>query len=323
MADTAVSFIKNSLDVFPIQVNPFGVSAPVLGVAPMSFLVLVQRISLVFTMAISFQIGVDNLLHGGRMEARLANWKGFADKTQFQSGPLYLVWVVGLKVMMLMQLFAAAAGFLSIAWFIGVDAGDAPFGSWGFACGALALDAYVIALVGMRWSKDYPAAAATIPYIVLAAITAVVHLPMVQIDASKTKSYKGYIFLEMIFSVVVAGVFVQSGIDKVVDWSGNAAWLSGYFSDTLIAPFWFPGLATLTIVELLSGFVALAAVFLYQQGEAQIARGASILSVLLMLGGLSVIIIGMLFKRDHAQAGPVIPYVNFALGALVFLANGY
>jgi hypothetical protein len=29
-----------------------------------------------------------------------------------------------------------------------------------------------------------------------------------------------------------AGTFIQSGIDKIVDWKGNLEWLTGHFSKT-------------------------------------------------------------------------------------------
>src|SRR5215207_4325219 len=57
-------------------------------------------------------------------------------------------------------------------------------------------------------------------------------------------------------AVVVAILFLQSGLDKVFDWKGNLEWLSGHFSKTFLArmvPLMF---ATITVMELATGVLA-------------------------------------------------------------------
>ena len=36
--------------------------------------------------------------------------------------------------------------------------------------------------------------------------------------------------------LLVAILFIQSGLDKVFDWKGNLEWLTGHFSKTFLAP---------------------------------------------------------------------------------------
>jgi len=52
-------------------------------------------------------------------------------------------------------------------------------------------------------------------------------------------------------------------LDDALCRPGNAGWLSGYFSDTLLAPFWLPGLVTLTVTENIAGFAAALACWQY------------------------------------------------------------
>lgn len=314
-----------------ISVAPEGITIPALG-QTVTFLGCVRIISVFFTSAVQLQMGVKNLLSmtggAGMIAGRLGkdNWKGFADSATFADGPLRVVWLAGILAMTMLQLVAGACGLIYCVPFIKVDAAAAPFGwDWGFACGVVALAGFAVAVLGMRWIKDYPAAAATFPYVTLALYTAVVHLPLDGVDVrGAVAGHTGFRSLEILVTAFVAAVFVQSGLDKVFDWGGNSGWLSGYFADTLIAPLWLPGLLTLSLLENFCGFVALFALIFYQQGGHDVvARNTAILSLLGMLASLAVVIVGMLFKYDHGQAGPIVPYVTFALCGITILSLGY
>lgn len=313
-----------------ISVAPEGVTIPALG-GPMTFLTVCRFTAVFFVGAIQLQMGLKNLLDmtsgagliAGRRDKD--NWKGFADSATFATGPLRVIWLAGILTMTMLQLIAGACGLIYCVPFIKVDAAAAPFGwDWGFACGIVALAGFAVAVLGMRWAKDYPAAAATFPYITLALYTAVIHLPLDGVDVRvAVLGHTGIRSLEILVTAFVAAVFVQSGLDKVFDWGGNSGWLSGYFADTLIAPFWLPGLITLSLLENLCGFIALFALVFYQQGNDVVARNTAILSLLAMLASLAVVIVGMLFKYDHGQAGPIVPYVTFALCGICVLSLGY
>jgi len=47
------------------------------------------------------------------------------------------------------------------------------------------------------------------------------------------------------------------------------------------------------------------------------------LSLVMMEVSLAVIVVGMLFKNDHGQMAPIIPYVTWALLAIAILSLGY
>ena len=51
-------------------------------------------------------------------------------------------------------------------------------------------------------------------------------------------------------------LFIQSGLDKVFDWKGNLEWLTGHFSKTFLRGTVPPMLATITVMELATGFLS-------------------------------------------------------------------
>src|SRR5688500_20353090 len=63
-------------------------------------------------------------------------------------------------------------------------------------------------------------------------------------------------------ALLVAILFIQSGLDKVFDWEGNLEFLTGHFSKTFLAGMIPVMLVTITVLELATGFLA-AAVIVY------------------------------------------------------------
>src|SRR5713226_4835308 len=62
--------------------------------------------------------------------------------------------------------------------------------------------------------------------------------------------------LQLLVSAFLAILFLQSGIDKIVDRKGNLEWLSGHFAKSPLAgtvPFLF---AALTIIEVAAGLLS-------------------------------------------------------------------
>jgi hypothetical protein len=61
-------------------------------------------------------------------------------------------------------------------------------------------------------------------------------------------------------ALLVAILFIQSGLDKVFDWRGNLEWLTGHFSKTFLRGTVPPMLATITLMELATGFLSAAGI---------------------------------------------------------------
>ena len=61
----------------------------------------------------------------------------------------------------------------------------------------------------------------------------------------------------------------------------------------------------------------------YYAGNTTTGRNTAMLSLVMMEVSLAVIVVGMLFKNDHGQMAPIIPYVTWALLAIAILSLGY
>jgi len=57
--------------------------------------------------------------------------------------------------------------------------------------------------------------------------------------------------------IFIAIVFLQSGLDKVMDWQGNLSWLKDHFKATFLKGLVAPMLLLVTLIELASGIIAL------------------------------------------------------------------
>lgn len=62
---------------------------------------------------------------------------------------------------------------------------------------------------------------------------------------------------ELILLIFLVIVFLQSGVDKLVDWAGNRSWLMGHFEKSPLKNSVPLLLAVITAMELLSGLLAL------------------------------------------------------------------
>ncbi|NBP51702.1 MAG: DoxX family membrane protein [Actinobacteria bacterium] len=115
---------------------------------------------------------------------------------------------------------------------------------------------------------------------------------------------------------MLAILFLQSGIDKIVDFAGNRAWLEGHFAKSPLRGQVVPMLATITLTETLAGLLSLA-------GVVQLLAGAG--SSLALLGAqLSALNVVMLFfgqriAKDYAGAASLVPYFVLSAGAILLL----
>lgn len=119
--------------------------------------------------------------------------------------------------------------------------------------------------------------------------------------------------------LLVAILFIQSGLDKVFDWNGNVEWLKGHFSKTFLAPFVPLMLVKITILELLTGLTSAAGIvyFLATGKTTMIFCGAS-------LGAISIVALffGQRIAKDYAGAAVLIPYF-ILLGLMMTVTNPY
>jgi hypothetical protein len=114
-------------------------------------------------------------------------------------------------------------------------------------------------------------------------------------------------------SALLAILFLQSGIDKIVDRQGNVKWLTGHFSKSFLASQVVPLLSVLTLVELAAGALCAVGVpMLIVTGSRTVAT----LGTLLAVAAFLMLFFGQRVAKDYAGAAALVPYFVLALGGL-------
>jgi len=126
--------------------------------------------------------------------------------------------------------------------------------------------------------------------------------------------------LPALFSAMLVSIlFIQSGLDKVFDWKGNLEWLTGHFSKTFLSGMVPPMLATITLMELATGFLCVVGIiYFFVAGSTVLIFYASI------LGAASIVALffGQRVAKDYAGAAVLIPYFILLI-ILMYLTNPF
>jgi hypothetical protein len=127
------------------------------------------------------------------------------------------------------------------------------------------------------------------------------------------------IYLMQIFSAAfLAILFLQSGVDKIVDRSGNLGWLTGHFAKSPLAKVVPALLSVITILELaaglLSGVGCLALIVLHYS---IVAFYGAVISA----AAIIALFFGQRMAKDYAGAAVLVPYFLLALVAIYLLAQ--
>lgn len=112
---------------------------------------------------------------------------------------------------------------------------------------------------------------------------------------------------------LLAVLFLQSGIDKIVDRKGNVEWLTGHFAKSFLASQVVPMLSIITVVEVAAGALsALGVPVLLITGS----RIPAALGALLAVAALLMLFFGQRVAKDYAGAAALVPYFILAIGGL-------
>jgi hypothetical protein len=115
----------------------------------------------------------------------------------------------------------------------------------------------------------------------------------------------GAIYLMQIFgSAFLAILFLQSGIDKVVDRRGNLEWLKGHFAKSALAGV-VPALVTaITILEVAAGALsAIGCIVLIVSRATTIAFYGAVVSAIAIVA----LLFGQRMAKDYAGAAVLVP----------------
>ena len=117
--------------------------------------------------------------------------------------------------------------------------------------------------------------------------------------------------------IFLAILFLQSGFDKILNWTGNFDWLKGYFAKTPLRTAVKPLLGTLTILEVSSGLVAAtAAIDCLLGGGLRLSLAAYALCTFTFIA----LFFGQRLAKDYAGAAANVPYFVLSIFGLYFLS---
>jgi diacylglycerol kinase len=126
-------------------------------------------------------------------------------------------------------------------------------------------------------------------------------------------------YLMQIFaSAFLAILFLQSGIDKIVDRGGNLEWLKGHFAKSPLAGIVPALLICITILEVAAGALStVGCVFVILLRDSTVAfYGAAISAVAVI-----ALFFGQRMAKDYAGAAVLVPYFLITLVAMYLLAQ--
>jgi hypothetical protein len=124
--------------------------------------------------------------------------------------------------------------------------------------------------------------------------------------------------LQVFVSLFLAILFLQSGIDKVVDRRGNLEWLKGHFAKSPLAGSVALMVTAITILELLAGaLVAVGCVAIIFKHDTTLAFYGAIVSAI----SLIALFFGQRIAKDYAGAAVLVPYFLLALSAIYLLSG--
>lgn len=128
--------------------------------------------------------------------------------------------------------------------------------------------------------------------------------------------FTGTVFLNLALGLFFSILFLQSGLDKVVDFKGNSGYIKSVFEKTPLKNISLLLFITITILEVSSGAFSLAgSVYYYLKGS------ATLLTFGLQLSALSLLALffGQRISKDYAGAASLVAYFLLAVFGLYVL----
>jgi hypothetical protein len=124
--------------------------------------------------------------------------------------------------------------------------------------------------------------------------------------------------LQILISAFLAILFLQSGIDKIVDRRGNLEWLKGHFAKSPLAGVVPAMVTTITILEIAAGALsAVGCIVIIFTRDATMAFYGAVISAVAIVA----LFFGQRMAKDYAGAAVLVPYFLLALSAIYLLAQ--
>jgi diacylglycerol kinase len=124
--------------------------------------------------------------------------------------------------------------------------------------------------------------------------------------------------MQLFTSAFLAILFLQSGIDKVVDRRGNSEWLKGHFAKSPLAGIVPAMLICITILEVAAGALSgIGCLLIIVLKDSTIAFYGAILSA----AAITALFFGQRIAKEYAGAAVLVTYFLLTLVAIYLLAQ--
>ena len=127
-----------------------------------------------------------------------------------------------------------------------------------------------------------------------------------------------YYILQILVSAFLAVLFLQSGIDKVVDRRGNRAYLDQHFAKSPLAGTVGPMFAVITVLEVSAGaLLGVGCALLLLTHDSLVAYLGAVLAAI----NIIALFFGQRVAKDYAGAAVLVPYFLLAMTGIFLLAE--
>ena len=123
---------------------------------------------------------------------------------------------------------------------------------------------------------------------------------------------------EILLLLFLTITFLQSGLDKMLDWNGNVSWLKSHFEKTFLGKMVPALVAVVLIVEVIAGILCVAGIYqILVNNDELLALYGAILSCIALL----MLLFGQRIAKDYEGAKTIAIYFIPAIFAVFLLAS--
>ncbi len=124
--------------------------------------------------------------------------------------------------------------------------------------------------------------------------------------------------MQVLAAAFLAILFLQSGIDKVVDRRGNLDWLKGHFAKSPLAGLVPLMVTVITLLEIAAGALsAIGGVMILVTRDSTLAFYGAVVAAI----SIVALFFGQRIARDYPGAATLVPYFLVSLAAIYLLAQ--
>src|SRR6266571_7389145 len=124
--------------------------------------------------------------------------------------------------------------------------------------------------------------------------------------------------LQILVSAFLTILFLQSGIDKIVDRRGNMDFLKGHFAKSPLAGMVPLMVTAITILEIAAGALSgIGCALIVLTRDSKLAFYGAVVAA----AGITALFFGQRMAKDYAGAAVLVPYFLLTLSAVYLLAQ--